>query len=169
MKEHLKQIAKQILPASIRASLKAQLQGIEYCPPVGSISFGNLRRLTPISREFGYDRGFPVDRYYIENFLASHSDDIKGRVLEIGDNSYTRQFGGERVSQSDILHAVEGNLAATFVGDLTNAEQVPSDSFDCPLLTGLAVQELTPKELDFRDPNYETIVAVRAVKPEATS
>ena len=78
-------------------------------PPVGKVDFGSLRRLNPISTMFGYDRGRPIDRYYIENFLAYHADDIRGRVLEIGDDSYTRQFGGGRVEVSDVLHVTEGN------------------------------------------------------------
>jgi glycosyltransferase involved in cell wall biosynthesis/SAM-dependent methyltransferase len=32
-------------------------------------------------------------------------------------------------------------------------------------LHGLAVQELRPEELDFQDPDYEVLIAVRAVKP----
>lgn len=104
-------------------------------PPVGAVRLGQLRRLTPISRQFGYDRGLPIDRYYIENFLNHYSQDIKGRVLEIGDDSYTRQFGGTEVTQRDVLHVKEGNSVATFVGDLTQAEQIPSNAFDCFILT----------------------------------
>jgi SAM-dependent methyltransferase len=134
-KQQIKQIAKQILPNPVHASLKAQLQGTEYCPPVDHVKFGNLRRLTPISNCFGFDRGHPIDRYYIENFLARHSSDIQGRVFEIGDNFYTYQYGGERVTKSDVFHAVEGNSIATIVGDLTDAEHITSESFDCLILT----------------------------------
>ncbi len=34
-------------------------------------------------------------------------------------------------------------------------------------LYGLAAEELEPKELDYRDPNYEVAILVRAVKPAA--
>lgn len=111
------------------------LRIVQRSPSNGRIQFGDLRRVTPISRHFGYDRGLPVDRYYIENFLNRCSSDVKGRVLEIGDDSYTRQFGGDRVTQRDVLHVTEGNPIATFVGDLTHADQIPSDSFDCFVLT----------------------------------
>jgi glycosyltransferase involved in cell wall biosynthesis/peptidoglycan/xylan/chitin deacetylase (PgdA/CDA1 family) len=104
-------------------------------PPVGKVDFGKLRSLTPISRHFGFDRGQPVDRYYIEQFLARHAADVCGRVLEVGDNAYTRRFGGDRVARSDVLHAVEGNPRATLVADLAQADGVPSDSFDCIILT----------------------------------
>jgi hypothetical protein len=104
-------------------------------PPIGKVDFGDLRRTEPISREFGFDRGQPVDRYYIENFLMRHADDVHGRTLEIGDDSYTRRFGGDRVEQADVLHAHGNNPLATFVGDLTKADHIPSNAFDCIVLT----------------------------------
>jgi len=104
-------------------------------PAAEQVCFGSLRRVTPISRVFGFDRGQPIDRYYIERFLADHAHDIRGRVLEIGDNVYTGQFGGSRVTISDVLHVVEGNPKATLVGDLTCADHIPSDTFDCVILT----------------------------------
>lgn len=102
--------------------------------PVGRIRFGDLRRVVPFSRQFGYDRGLPIDRYYIEQFLAGHARDIQGRVLEIGDAAYTKRFGAGRVAASDVLH-VARNPQATIVGDLTRADHIPSDTFDCIILT----------------------------------
>lgn len=104
-------------------------------PPVGKVDFGDLAKLKPISREFGYDRGLPVDRYYIERFLESNANCIRGRVLEIGDNTYTRQFGGHAVTASDVLHVTKGNPMATYVGDLTSADHLPSGHFDSIILT----------------------------------
>jgi SAM-dependent methyltransferase len=105
-------------------------------PPVGQVDFGSLRRVNPISSLFGYDRGRPIDRYYIEeDFLARHRDDIRGHVLEIGDASYTREFGGDQVAVSDVLHVDEGNPQATIVADLSSADHIPSDTFDCIILT----------------------------------
>jgi SAM-dependent methyltransferase len=95
----------------------------------------SVNRLTPVDRKFGYDRGQPIDRYYIENFLAHQSGDIRGRVLEIGDDTYTRQYGGGRVEISDVLSVKEGNLRATIVADLARAEHIPSDTFDCVIFT----------------------------------
>lgn len=89
----------------------------------------------PVSTQFGYDRGGPIDRYFIERFLEASRGIIKGRVLEIGDNAYTRQFGGEAVSQSDVLHIDPLNAQATITGDLTSLPHVPSGSYDCIVLT----------------------------------
>lgn len=99
------------------------------------VDFGSLRRVEPVSREFGYDRGLPVDRYYIENFLARHAADVHGRVLEVGDDAYTRRFGGDRVTARDVLHVTPGNPQATFVADLASGDGLPSDTFDCVILT----------------------------------
>ncbi|HKP31433.1 MAG TPA: glycosyltransferase [Chitinophagaceae bacterium] len=106
-----------------------------YRPPIGKIVRGDLESVAPFSTEFGFDRGGPVDRYYIENFLKKYSSDIKGRVLEIGDNEYTVMFGGNKVEKSDILHVEERNAKATFIADLSNAPNLPDNSFDCIILT----------------------------------
>ncbi len=56
-------------------------------------------------------------------------------MLEVGDDAYTRRFGGERVTRSDVLHVKEGNPAATLVADLAAAPQLPPAAFDCIILT----------------------------------
>ncbi len=99
------------------------------------IDFGDLRRVTPISRAFGHDRGQPIDRYYVEDFLACQASAIQGRVLEIKDDSYTRKFGDGRVTASDVLDTTAGNPQATIVADLTNADHIPSNTFDCIIFT----------------------------------
>ena len=103
--------------------------------PVGAVSFGDLRRLSPLSKKFGYDRGQPVDRYYIERFLEAHEEDIRGRVLEIADDTYTRRFGRGRVTASDVLHVRERGPGITIVGDLSAADTLPEAAFDCIILT----------------------------------
>ncbi len=104
MKKHLKRVAQLILPEIIYDFLLTKWRGPSYVPPVGKVKFGDLRRLKPISDRYGFDRGIPVDRYYIEKFLSKNSGYIKGRVLEIGDDSYTIKYGGNQVIQSDILN-----------------------------------------------------------------
>ncbi|HEX6386650.1 MAG TPA: methyltransferase domain-containing protein [Anaerolineae bacterium] len=100
------------------------------------IHFGDLRRLRPISRSFGFDRGQPIDRYYIERFLDKNSVHIEGHVLEIGENHYTNQFGGDKVTRSDVLDLPErNNPNATITADLTRADQLPSGIFDCIIFT----------------------------------
>jgi SAM-dependent methyltransferase len=107
----------------------------DYVPVVGGVSFGDFNRTSPFSRKSGYDRGGPVDRYYIESFLEQESESIHGRVLEVGDNKYTRAYGRDKVIKSDILHIDESNKSATFIGDLSNAPHLPDNTFDCFIMT----------------------------------
>ena len=104
-------------------------------PIVGRVDFGNLRRVEPFNRTFGFDRGHPVDRYYIENFLTDYAIDIYGRVLEIGDDQYTHQFGKERVTVSDVLDINPDNSVANLKVDLTRADILKSNCFDCIIFT----------------------------------
>lgn len=129
-------LAKAVLPLEARQWLRSQqLKYWSQWPPVGWLQFGSLRRKKPISRIFGLERGLPVDRYYIEKFLSANNKDIHGRVLEIGDDKYTNKFGPSRVTKSDVLHVVKGNPKATIVADLTRADNIPSDTFDCIIIT----------------------------------
>ncbi len=128
-------LAKAVLPEGTRRRIRAMQRRLGLWPPVGFVRFGSLHRLQPISGVFGFDRGQCIDRYYIENFLAAYSEDIQGHVLEIGDDGYTRRFGGQKVVKSDVLHVQEGNPKATLVADLTCAGHIPSDTFDCIVFT----------------------------------
>lgn len=95
---------------------------------------GTIRRTTPLSDHWGRDRGTPVDRYYIEHFLEGARTAIRGRVLEVMNADYTRRFGAA-VEGSDVLDIDPTNLSATIVADLANADDVPSETFDCFILT----------------------------------
>ena len=246
----IKPIAKKILPAPIYYWIATIFRRIfQGYVPVGKANLGSFKRLTPISRYWGADRGLPINRYYIENFLTRYSSDIRGHVLEIGEAMYTLKFGGTRVIKSDVLHIKEGAPDATIIADLTNADHISSNSFDCLIITqtlhliydvpsalktmhrilkpggvalvtipgidpihdeewsnswywtftnvsakrlfgevfppdnvrveawgnvltataflqGLATEELTKEQLDYVDPAYQVLVAVRAVKPK---
>ncbi len=212
------------------------------------VQFGSLRRLTPFDRDYGFNRGQPIDRIYIEYFLKRCAADIKGNVLEIGEDTYTRRFGGNRVQAREILHVHANHPQATLIGDLTHAGHIPSEAFDCLIITqtlqliynvpaavatlyrilkpggvllatvpgitqlsqdewqetwywsfttqslrrlfcdqfpageiaveaygnvlaasaflyGLAAEELAPCELAYRDPQFEMLIAIKAVKP----
>jgi len=102
-------------------------------PPLGSVDFGDLARVKPVSRAFGYDRGTPVDRFYIEDFLSDSSGDIKGRVLEVGEPIYSARFGSGITTQ-DVLHVHE-HPAATIVADLSRPGALPEQAFDCIVIT----------------------------------
>ena len=95
---------------------------------------GTMRRTTPLSQHYGRDRGTPVDRYYIEQFLAAEHAAITGRVLEVLNADYTARFGSA-VEQSDVLDVDPANANATIVADLAAADSIPTAAFDCFILT----------------------------------
>ena len=243
-------VAQWIMPKSFRRKLVRQVRSMKLRPGIGSIEFGDLRRLTPISTDWGFERGTVIDRYYIDRFLTRHAADVHGRVLEIGNNDMTKKYGGARVARSDVLHVANSGPPVTIVGDLSDGAGIPADAFDCIILTqtlhlvydvravlrtlhrilkpggvalvtvpaitkisrfdmdrwgqywsftsksarrlfeesfteaevtldvagnvlsataflqGIAAEELTPEELEYRDPDFETLIGIRARRAE---
>ncbi|HET7129086.1 MAG TPA: methyltransferase domain-containing protein [Gaiellaceae bacterium] len=94
---------------------------------------GTARRTTPFSDRWGFDRGTPIDRYYIESFLARHRGDIRGRVLEMGDSRYIDRFGAD-ITGCDVLDVDESNKRATIVADLARPDAFEEDGYDCFIL-----------------------------------
>lgn len=133
----IRRIATALLPEGLRKWIRAQQRRYKLqALPVGSVSFGDLKRLSPVSPIFGIDRDLiSIERYYIEDFLASHRQDIRGRALEMGEPLYIGKFGDGDVTQPEVMNYVEGNPNATIVADLTNAPHVPDNSFDCIIIT----------------------------------
>lgn len=209
----------------------------------------NLRSTNPVSSKFGFERGTPIDRYYIEKFLDQNKSAIKGIVLEIASSDYSHQFGSD-VSKFEVLHADKNFKGVTILGDLSDPGSLPVNAVDCfictqtlnfifdlssavescynvlkpggvllitvcglsqisafdyeqwgdywrltdmslkklllqkfpqaniqldvfgnvlaatSLLHGISSEELSKEELDFRDKNYQIIVAAKVVKPQ---
>jgi len=130
IRKSARRLARTYLPRYVLRRLKPSC-----APAPGRVAFGDLRRTRPFSARFGYERGQPVDRYYIERFLEQHAPDIRGRVLEVGDAAYTRRFGANRVTKSDVLHVDADAPAATVIADLSDAGHLPGDAFDSIILT----------------------------------
>lgn len=131
MGERLGKWARAILPRRVRR----RLSRLASWPPSGRVRFGSFRRTVPISRRWGADRGTPIDRHYIELFLSSRSLDIRGHVLEIGENLYAEVNGGARVTRLDVLHVQEELKDVTVIGDLTDPTVFSPETFDCMIVT----------------------------------
>jgi SAM-dependent methyltransferase len=95
------------------------------------VRFEDLARTAPISRELGWDRGTPIDRALIEQFLDAHQARLRGRVLEIGEARYTPRFASGATS-SAVLHVEPGHA---LVGDLTKSATLPTSAFDAVICT----------------------------------
>ncbi len=89
----------------------------------------------PISTKYGFDRGLPIDRFYIEEFLKSNSARIQGACLEVVDSTYTIKFGAERITKSDTIDIFK-TQRANIHGDLRNLSMVIADNtYDTIILT----------------------------------
>ena len=94
-----------------------------------------LRRVQPVSRSFGFDRGTPIDRYYIERFLEKYRAMIRGNVLEIADSSYSRRYAAEESSFHILTKDVPPYGETMIDGDLTNSSSLPQGTMDCFICT----------------------------------
>jgi len=96
------------------------------------VQFLDTARTSPVSSCFGFDRGTPVDRYYIENFFRANGRTIRGKVLEVGDSTYGKRFSRGGVESFHVLqHAALGTDPTAIVGDLADVSTLPADAFDC--------------------------------------
>lgn len=116
-----------LLPMTVQPRLRRLLRP-------AMLALGPARRRTPLSRHWGFDRGVPVDRYYIERFMRDCAGDIRGRVLEIKDSAYTDRFGAN-VVRRDVLDIDSTNPHATIIADLEGADAPGGGEFDCFILT----------------------------------
>lgn len=128
-------VARRLLPGPVKAHVHRRYNRLSL--PRTMARLGVLHRLVPVRRDFGINRGTPIDRYYIDDFLRRHSGvseytpgAIHGHVLEIGEDTYTRRFG-LGVDRVDVLDASPENPRGTIVADLADGSNLPSDTYDC--------------------------------------
>ncbi len=143
----LKMVIKSVLKRFFSESAGVDIPSVEAVQPnqeknselkigVGKVNFGDFNRVTPIGLYFGAERGTPIDRLYIEKFLKAHSACVRGTVLELEDNQYTRIFGGANVTQSDVLNLDPGNPRANIIGDLIKDRNLLGEGkYDCIIMT----------------------------------
>ena len=122
--------------------------------------WGNLRRRTPLSATFGFDRGKPIDRFYLERFLAEEASAIRGVVGEVAGSLYATSFGGDRVVRVEVIDIDPHNPHATIVADLSDADEVPAGAFDCLLV--VQTLQYTPS------PEVALANCLRSLRPGGT-
>jgi SAM-dependent methyltransferase len=88
-----------------------------------------FRRLRPLAD--GRQRGFPIVRYYWSHFLERHRGDIHGHALEIGGTATIRRYGGAALTRADGLDLSPHGPEITVVSDLTRADEVAENTYDC--------------------------------------
>lgn len=87
----------------------------------------------PLSSHWGFDRGTPVARYFIDRFMEANRSDITGVALEIKSPLYIDQLGSG-IEHTDILDIDSANTCANIIADLATADNVASDRYDCVLV-----------------------------------
>lgn len=123
------------MPSKWPEPVKKIVRGVRRVHGLAAMNAGRIGSNRPLSRNWGYDRGTPVDRFYIEDFLAGHQQDVRGRVLEVQEDDYSRRFGGEAITRQDVLNLDRSNPKATIFGDLADPKTLPAAQFDCIILT----------------------------------
>ncbi len=127
MHSFFKKVLKSILSERYRKSIRRIIK---------SPSVYLLRQTTsPLSDYYGFDRGEPIDRFYIENFLKENKQCIRGVCLELLNNTYTTRYGKENVTKSDILDIDVTNRNATIIDDLRSLKKINDNTYDCIILT----------------------------------
>jgi SAM-dependent methyltransferase len=96
--------------------------------------WGTLRRLEPFSDQYGWDRGTPVDRFYVDAFIAGQRAAIRGDVLEIRDSQYTDRYAGADVTRH-VLDIDRDNRQATVIADLCEPGSLAASAYDAVVLT----------------------------------
>ncbi len=143
MRKALRDLAHR-LPAPAQEALHRAHASPTIRRSVRRVRFGSLRRLEPISRGWGSERGTPVDRVYIDRFFAEHADSIRGRVLEVRDPRYASAHA-TGVEHIEIVDIDPRNELATIVADLADTGSLPESAFDCAIVpqTLVYVRDLT--------------------------
>lgn len=100
---------------------------------ISRLRWHDMRDVKPVSNKFGFDRGTPIDRYYIQQFLSANSHYIRGSVLEVADSGFSKMYGKD-VTAYEVLH-VEPHNGATIVGDLSKYNDLPAEAADCFICT----------------------------------
>ncbi|MBJ7458396.1 MAG: methyltransferase domain-containing protein [Thermoleophilaceae bacterium] len=103
--------------------------------PGRRVRWGSFKRTKPFSECYGWDRGTPIDRWYIERYLESTKQYIHGDAMEIRDPAYVNRFGGSRVDKAHVVDIDADNPRADLVADLCVPESLPSGAYDSVVLT----------------------------------
>lgn len=131
----IRPLVHKVIPAGVRAWLREQQKVLRRAVLPWRGTWTTPGHLTPLSDDYGFSRGQPIDRYYIECFLEKHAQDIRGHVLEFGEDFYTRRFGGDGVACADVMNRFSDSPQTTIAGDLADARHIAANTFDCIICT----------------------------------
>ena len=120
-------------PAAARPAAVAP-RPVPVVPRVSPLQDWRLFRTEPVRRDWGWGHGVALDRPYIERFIRTHAGDIYGRVLEIKEPEYSRQFAAPG-STVDVLDLDPSNPQADIIDDVQTCAKIADSTYDCVILT----------------------------------
>jgi len=132
LRDHSMTVQVRKLDEIIRRNL-SEKSGVNLRGLNANESLINVSRVVPVSRKFGFDRGTPIDRFYIDKFLSGNASLIAGEVLEVAGKDYSLGYGRD-VQHVTVLSVAPG-AGVDLVGNLETGENIPSEKFDCIILT----------------------------------
>ena len=104
-----------------------------------------FKTIRPFSPDFGLKFGTPIDRIYIDHFLEKSKVCIKGDVLEIAEDTYSKRYATSKIN-SFILHVEKQDNSQVITANLETGENAPEGKFDCLLITQTLPFVYQPKE-----------------------
>lgn len=152
---HLFRVIRQSLPGKVYRRALHLLSRWYSLPLIRELRCLQFRRLQPLDN--GWLRGTEIVRYYWDRFLQQNRHDIRCKALEIGTTYTIRQYGGQALDQADAIDLHAHSPEVTIVSDLSRADSVPADLYDC-----FVVQFTTHLIYDIEAALYH---AVRILKP----
>ncbi|PSB22356.1 methyltransferase [filamentous cyanobacterium CCP2] len=101
-----------------------------FSPAIGSINWGDFRRLAPLCHITGFTRGNPIDRYYLQKFVDEIREQVVGDVLEVGGVPKDREFYQFDRAKTYRIMNLEAGAGVDLVGDVHDPDLVEPDSLD---------------------------------------
>ncbi len=90
------------------------------------------RNILPVGTDFGWSRGTPIGRFYVNNFVAEKAQGLGGVILEFGEARYRDYF--KDVEQYKVVDVVAGPNV-DFVCDIHDVSSMPQTFFDVIVCT----------------------------------
>ena len=96
--------------------------------------WGNLRRPAPFTDRDRLPGGMSVERAYLERFISSNCDVLRGNVLEAGRHEWTTAVNWQSVDKLEVVDLDPTNDRMTLVGDICDPTVFTGLTFDCAIL-----------------------------------
>ena len=116
-----------ILPQPVTTMVKGVLKFIRIIKARIRLTIGRQ----PLSQAWGLERGLPIHRYYITQFLEDCAPAIRGKCLEFRQPSLARRMGRSSVAESGVLNLNHSMAETSIIAEVMRHYDNPYNYFDC--------------------------------------